>query len=109
MPTGLLTLADSQAVERMCVAWARFRECQRKIGQLTMFSRDSTGQLAMSPLVRIQSLAAKEMHLAGDALGLSPVARARISAPENVGNDPLTLLLDGQVYRPAVPRKSRAN
>ncbi|UZF94385.1 phage terminase small subunit P27 family [Bosea sp. NBC_00550] len=109
MPPGLLTLADSQAVERMCVAWARFRECQRKIGALTMFSRGSTGQLAMSPLVRIQNLASKEMHLAGEALGLSPVARARISAPENVDNDPLALLLDGQVYRPAVPRKSRAN
>lgn len=104
MPPGLLTLADSQAIERMCVAWARFRECQRKIAQLTLFSRGSTGQLAMSPIVRIQNLAAREMHLAGEALGLSPVARARISAPEGLDDDPLTLLLDRTDYRPVEPR-----
>ncbi|MCU4180673.1 phage terminase small subunit P27 family [Bosea sp. BH3] len=109
MPPGLLTLANSQAVERMTVAWSRFRECQRKIAALSMFSRGSTGQLAMSPLIRIQNLAAREMHLAGEALGLSPVARARISAPESVDNDPLALLLDGHAYCSAVPRRSRAN
>lgn len=102
-PAGVLTLADNQTIERMVVAWSRYRECQHKIGQLSLFMRGSQGQLVMSPLVRIQHLAAREMHLAGEALGLSPVARARISAPENIDNDPLTLLLDGQVYRPAVP------
>ncbi len=100
MPAGVLTLADSQAVERMAVAWARYRDCQVKITQLSMFARGSTGQLAMSPLVKIQALAAREMHQAGEVLGLSPVARARIAAPESSDDDPLALLLDGGRYAP---------
>lgn len=108
MPPRLLTLADTQAIERMCVAWARFRECQRKIAALTMFNRGSVGQLTISPLLRIQAMAAREMQAAGMELGLSPVARARISAPETADDDPLTLLLDCGVYAP-VPKGPKVN
>lgn len=104
MPAGLLTPADSQAIERMAVAWARFRECQRKIATLTMFTRGLVGQLTISPLVRTQNLAAKEMNLAGEALGLSPVARARISAPDSVDDAPMALLVLRRIYQLVTPR-----
>lgn len=108
MPAGVLTMADTQVLERMTVAWATFRECCRKIANLSMFARGSTGQLAMSPLVKIQALAAREMHQAGEVLGLSPVARARISAPESIDDDPLALLLECGVYAP-VPKGPKVN
>jgi P27 family predicted phage terminase small subunit len=107
LPRGLLGQADSQAVERMAVAWATFRECCRKITGNNLTTVGSTGQLTVSPFLKIRSMAAMEMHKAGEVLGLSPVARARITQPDNPGDDPLALLLSGGAL--AGGARSKAN
>jgi P27 family predicted phage terminase small subunit len=92
-PRGLLTGADTQAVERMAVAWAAFRECCRKIAVDGFTAIGSTGQATISPIVKLRNMTAREMHSAGEVLGLSPIARARITQPEHAPDDPLALLL----------------
>lgn len=109
MPAGVLTAADTQVLERMVVAWTAFRECCHHIAQHGMFAEGSKGQEAVSAAVKIRAMAAKEMHAAGEVLGLSPVARARIVSPETIDDDPLALLLDGGVYRVPAARTPKTN
>ena len=80
LPVGLLTRADELILERMAVATWRFRRTTAMI--------DKTGDLVQTPqgpmrnpLLVVQSTADKAMHAAGSELGLSPVARARLAAP----------------------------
>lgn len=50
--------------------------------------------LVRNPLLAIQDKAERAMHVAGEAIGLSPVARARLASPDNTGDDdPMALLL----------------
>lgn len=95
LPIGLLTAADQSVLERMAVAWARFRECQRKITQVGLMVKSERGP-ARNPLLIVQKQAAEEMHACGEVLGLSPVARSRITASDPGDDDPLSLLLDGR-------------
>lgn len=96
MPAGLLTRADEQALERMAVAWARFWDCRKKIAATGLLVKGTMGQPIKNPLLMVERDAREEMHKAGEILGLSPVARARITSSDGSGlEDPLDILLDG--------------
>ena len=116
LPLGLLTSADEAALERMAVSWARWRACQaniRKNGLMMMrtvtVGRNKVRVERVNPMVELQQKAAREMHSCGEILGLSPVARTRLSADPTGEADPLELLLDGRrdgaYYAPAPKRK----
>jgi P27 family predicted phage terminase small subunit len=93
LPVGLLSRADEQALERMAVAWAEFRETKKAI-QVTGKLVQSPQGPVRNPLFVIRNQAQREMQYAGEVLGLSPVARARLSAADQTGDeDPLALLL----------------
>jgi P27 family predicted phage terminase small subunit len=98
LPTGLLSMADVQVLERMAVAWATFRQACGLINQSGPLIRGQHGELVYNPLLRVRSAAAEEMQQCGLALGLSPLARTRLVAPEQQDADPLTLLLGPQVH-----------
>lgn len=109
LPLGLLTAADSVTMERMAIAWARFRWCQRAIRQssVVIIARDRLGKERpiKNPLVTVQKMASEEIQQCTAELGLSPLARTRITAEGKEEDDPLALLLDGRrdgaYYRPA--------
>jgi P27 family predicted phage terminase small subunit len=92
LPVGLLSRADDQALERIAVAWAEFREMQTMIRKSGKLVKSPQGPIR-NPLLVIRDRAMREMHLAGEVLGLSPVARARLAAVETADNDPMALLL----------------
>lgn len=92
LPVGLLTLADEAVLERMAVAWARFRAANKTIASTGLMVQSPNGPVR-NPLIVILNAAAKEMHAAGSELGLSPVARARLAAPNAGDDDPMSLLL----------------
>src|SRR5215471_7448711 len=93
LPDEFLTFADNQVMERMSIAWARFREATILINRSGLLTRGQKGEPNYNPLLRVQKIAAEEMHVCGLLLGLSPLARARLAAPEKVDEDPLTVLL----------------
>jgi P27 family predicted phage terminase small subunit len=110
LPFGLLTAADNNTLERMAVAWARWRKCQDDINKRGLFVRVyGSRALRQNPNLDVQKQAAMEMHRASSELGLSPVARTRLTADGKVDADPLELLLDGRrdgaYYAPAPPRR----
>jgi P27 family predicted phage terminase small subunit len=94
LPVDLLSRADVAVLERMAVAWATFRATTITINQTGFLTRGSHGEVARNPLLLVRAQAAAEMHDCGMVLGLSPVARARITAPEaGESSDPLSILL----------------
>ena len=114
MPDGVYSQADSPTLERFVRAWARYRKCQREIDRngLLITKTPSSKVLIRNPYLNLQREASDEMHRCSTELGLSPVARMRISAPKNVDTDPLELLLDGRqdgaYYTPAPVRRKKA-
>jgi P27 family predicted phage terminase small subunit len=48
------------------------------------------------PMILIQRQAADEMSRAGGELGLSPLARTRLTVEKKEDDDPLNLFLDGR-------------
>ena len=94
LPFDLLKRADTQVLERMAVAWAAFREATILINKSGLITRGRDGNPVRNPLLVVQNVAAGEMDACGAMLGLSPVARTRLTTPENVENmDPLAVLL----------------
>ena len=92
LPIMLLSRADEAVLERMAVAWAEFREVQETIRKTGKLVQSPQGP-ARNPLLIVREKAAREMHLAGEVLGLSPVARARLTDIETAEDDPMELLL----------------
>jgi P27 family predicted phage terminase small subunit len=93
LPDELLSSADVQALERMSVAWAAFRQACVLINQSGLLTRGQHGEVVYNPLLRVRQTAATEMHVCGLLLGLSPLARTRLTAPDQEDTDPLTVLL----------------
>lgn len=93
LPVALLTRADTAVLERMAVAWAEFREASIAINRSGLITRGQNNEPVRNPLLTVRRHAAAEMHACGVMLGLSPAARARISAPEKVNDDPLDVLM----------------
>jgi P27 family predicted phage terminase small subunit len=93
LPAEVLTRADSQVLERMAVAWATFTATTILINGSGPLMKGQHGELVRNPLLAVRRLATNEMECCGLALGLSPLARTRITAPEREDDDPLTRLL----------------
>lgn len=93
LPVELLSRADVQALERMSVAWAAFRQASVLINQSGLLTRGQRGEPVYNPLLRVRAAAAEEMQQCGMQLGLSPLARTRLTAPDQEDTDPLTVLL----------------
>jgi P27 family predicted phage terminase small subunit len=87
-----LTRADDAILERFAVAWAEYREVHATITRTGKLVNSPQGPIR-NPLLVVRNNAAKEMHAAGSEIGLSPVARARLAAPNAVDDDPMALLL----------------
>ena len=93
LPVELLSRADEQCLERMAIAWAAFRQTTILINKAGLLTRGANGEPVRNPLLLIRATAADEMHACGQVLGLSPLARTRLVAPEQESIDPLTVLL----------------
>jgi P27 family predicted phage terminase small subunit len=93
LPVELLSRADNQVLERMAIAWATFRQTCALINQSGLLTRGQNGEPVYNPLLRIRKVATEEMEACGQALGLSPLARTRLTAPDQEDTDPLTVLL----------------
>jgi P27 family predicted phage terminase small subunit len=94
MPVGLFCEADTAALESWAHYLVEFRTCQKDIATTGLLVRGPNGP-AHHPLISIRDNAARMLHKLGEALGLSPVARTRLTAADAFQNDPLTQLLDG--------------
>lgn len=93
LPVEFLTRADTQALERMAVAWATFRETSGVINQAGLITRGANGEPVRNPLLLVRQAAANEMSDCAMVLGLSPLARTRLTAPETADDDPMAILL----------------
>jgi P27 family predicted phage terminase small subunit len=96
LPVELLSRADNQVLERMAVAWATFRQTCVAINQAGLLTRGQHGEAVRNPLIAVRKIAALEMDSCGQALGLSPLARTRLTAPDQEDTDPLSVLLGPQ-------------
>jgi P27 family predicted phage terminase small subunit len=93
LPVELLSRADVQVLERMAVAWATFRQTCTLINQAGLLTRGQRGEPVYNPLLRVRTAATEEMQACGLLLGLSPLARSRLTAPDQEDTDPLSVLL----------------
>lgn len=93
IPKRILTEADQQVMERMSIAWASYRQLSALIRQSGPLAKGATGSPILNPLWRARALAAHEMHKCGEQLGLSPIARTRLTEPSKDEDDPLEQLL----------------
>jgi len=93
LPDGLLSSADESTIERMAVAWAQFREATKMIHRTGLMVRGERNHPVRNPMLIVQRVAGIAMHQAGEMLGLSPVARARLTADKGPATDPMEFLL----------------
>jgi P27 family predicted phage terminase small subunit len=84
----LVTSLDLNVLAAYCNAYARWNEAETTLAAMAqkdpvtkgVLIRGAHGTPVVNPLVRVASVAAKDMvHFAGE-FGLSPLARARIAA-----------------------------
>ena len=93
LPKGLLCRADTSILERYVVAWARYRIVDNQIKDEGLTIKTPQGVIR-HPLHGLLKDLAREMHACGSELGLSPVARERLSATALREDDPMGWLLD---------------
>lgn len=94
MPVGLFCEADTAAIELWAQYLVEYRDCQKQITTTGRLVKGTNGPEA-HPLIPIRDNAARMLHKLGEALGLSPVARTRLTAPDAWKDDPMALLLGG--------------
>ena len=93
LPATLMSRADEQVVERMAIAWNRMWHCKALILEQGLLVKTPEGP-RRNPLLMVERDARDEMHRCGEVLGLSPVARSRITvADPGATTDPTELLL----------------
>lgn len=92
LPVGLLTRADDAVLEAFAREWATYREADAKIQQTGLLVHSPMGPIR-NPLLPVRNIACKNLVALAGNLGLSPVARARLSAPLHADDDPMALLL----------------
>jgi P27 family predicted phage terminase small subunit len=92
LPDGLLTRADESALETFAREWATYREADSKIQKTGLLVQSPQGPVR-NPLLAVRNQACRNMTIIGGNLGLSPVARARLAAPNTGDDDPMSLLL----------------
>lgn len=95
LPDGLLSRADEMMLEKVAIYWARFRDVQRQIVATGLLIHSAQGAVR-NPLLVVQNQCARELQAACSELGLSPVARARMTSFAAETDDPMELLLGGE-------------
>jgi P27 family predicted phage terminase small subunit len=91
---GLLTVLDVGAFAAYCVAYAHWRTAEEALAEMAkrdattsgLLIKTSSGDAAQNPVVGIARRAAADMVRFASDFGMSPAARARISA--GVGFEP---------------------
>lgn len=83
MPPGLYTSADAPILAVYCVAWVLFRNALAQVAREGMTAVGSAGQKAAHPALGIAAKQAEIILKAGDRLGMSPVARVRLTVGES--------------------------
>jgi P27 family predicted phage terminase small subunit len=95
LPAVLVSRADEQVLERMAIAWSRLWQCRELIAEQGLLINTVEGK-RRNPLLMVEANARDEMHRCGEVLGLSPVARTRITTIDPAGQiDPTEQLLGG--------------
>ena len=94
MPDGIYSAADEAALEAFARYLVEYRSCCRQIAETGLLVRGADGP-EIHPLIPIRDTAARMINKLGESLGLSPVARTRLTAPDAFKDDPLALLLGG--------------
>jgi P27 family predicted phage terminase small subunit len=92
LPVGLLSAADNAALEAFAREWQTYREADAMIQKTGLLIQSPQGPLR-NPLLSVRNNACRNMTALGSVLGLSPAARARLSAPGHAEDDPMELLL----------------
>jgi len=96
-----LKLLDVMPLAAYCVAYARWRQAEEALAKMGekdpvtagMLIKGSLGDARVNPLVRVAASAADAMVSFAGHFGMSPAARARISA--GVGYEPPPSKFDG--------------
>jgi len=87
MPPGLYQSVDEALLVAFAEAYAGHQAATAAIAEHGMMTTGSTGQLVVSPWVKIQSDQARLMVTLSTKLGFDPVSRAAITAPEQSQSD----------------------
>lgn len=82
LPSYVLSRADSGVLQIYATAWARLNDCETKIRKTGILVNTPNGP-KRNPLFVLQEKAVQQMMRAASELGLTPVARARLSRPEH--------------------------
>jgi P27 family predicted phage terminase small subunit len=77
---GLLTVLDQTVFAVYCVSYGRWRAAEELLAAEPVVVRGCEGSPVQNPLCRIAREAARDLLRAGAEFGLTPSARARISA-----------------------------
>ena len=80
---GILTHFDKGIFITYCQSFARFKQAEENIKELTITSK--SGYKSQTPEINISQMYAKRMNEAGALLGLNPVERTRL-AVKNMEN-----------------------
>ena len=99
MPPGLYTAADAPVFAVYCVAWVLFRNALAQVAKEGMTAIGSTGQKVAHPSLAIAAKQSEIILKAADRLGMSPVARARLTVGETPGGGKFDGLLGGAQLR----------
>ena len=81
MPPGFYSEADVPVLTVYCLAWVMYRNALALLAREGTTAIGSTGQLVAHPALAIASKQVEIILRAGDRLGMSPVARARLEMP----------------------------
>ena len=82
MPDGLYSSADVPTLAVYCVAWVLFRNSLAQVAKEGMTAIGSLGQKVSHPSLATAAKQSEIILRAGDRLGMSPVARARLAMPD---------------------------
>ncbi|KAA0909576.1 phage terminase small subunit P27 family [Aquicoccus porphyridii] len=85
---GLLTLADRAALAAYCQAYGRWVEAEEHLARTPTLLKAPSGYVQQSPWLTVAN---KQMELMGrymGELGLTPVARTRVSLKEAIKTEP---------------------
>lgn len=87
---GLMTEIDGPALSAYCVAWARWREAERKLQEFGIVVTTPNGFFAQSPYLGIANRALEQMMKVLIEFGMTPSSRTRVkAAPKAAKADPL--------------------
>jgi P27 family predicted phage terminase small subunit len=95
--SGVLTVVDRGILATYCQCWSRWVRAEQMVqehGECLVSPKSL--QLYQSPWLGIANRALDELRAIGGELGLSPVARTRISVAPKTESDPMEELLNSR-------------